>query len=215
MENLIICTVASGIEYVISVQKYYKQLKIENFNVKVFTDLPEYFNDEDVVIYNKPFFNYFDKLFFCIDIVEKYKTNVLYFDAKNIHNNYWFDKKTIESYISKSKDYHFTYPYSWPHGGFDYYKNNKVFKYLLDYMEYRKIPIIDYQTIHEKVFFFSKDIDVKLLRRELEIIKPVFDYVSIMKDATYQVPFRLGCAEGLALSIVLERNNIPFKKINP
>ena len=55
---------------------------------------------------------------------------------------------------------------------------------------------------------------MKELEKELEIIKPVFDFISLMNDETYTKPFVISGAEGLALSIVMNINDIPFKKIS-
>jgi hypothetical protein len=85
---------------------------------------------------------------------------------------------------------------------------------LFDYFHYKNIPIIDYPTILEQVMVFKKTIDYKLINKELQIIQTVFDYVSVMNNNTYIRPFVLGSAEGLALSIVLTNNNIPFTKID-
>ena len=61
---------------------------------------------------------------------------------------------------------------------------------------------------------FNKDIDHQLVVQELEKIQPVFDYMALLNYGMYNKPFVLGDAEGLALSIVLDKNNITLHKIN-
>ena len=66
----------------------------------------------------------------------------------------------------------------------------------------------------EYVMFFRDDIDYEAIRYELETIAPVFTYMSLMNNDTYsKTPFALGGAEGLALSIVLDKLRIESHEI--
>lgn len=209
MKDTLIALVAVGDISVQSVKEYYLSLKQLGFEVRVLTNQPHHFNQTDVKLYTKKVFNYFDKIFFCLNLISEFNKNVLYFD-----DDYRLSKDDIVSYIEKSIRYPFTYLSNWPEGDFYSYKERNCFRYLLEYLEYKKIPLNDFETIWENVSFYNRTFDHNLIEKELEIIKPVFDYISLMNDETYTKPFVIGGAEGLALSIVMNINDIPFKKIS-
>jgi len=209
MKDTIIALVAVGDKSVQSVREYYVKLKKMGFEVRILTDKPHYFNEKDVRLYTKKIFNYFDKLFFCLNLVSELDKNVLYFD-----DDYQLSENDIISYIENSISYPFTYLSNWPDGNFYNYKERKCFRYLLEYLEYKKIPLKDFETIWENVSFYNRKANHSLIEKELEIIKPVFDFISLMNDETYTKPFVISGAEGLALSIVMNINDIPFKKIS-
>ena len=209
MKDTIIALVAVGDKSVQSVIEYYVKLKKMGFEVKILTDQPHHFNEKDVRLYTKKIFNYFDKIFFCLNLVSEFDKNVLYFD-----DDYRLSESDIISYIENSTNYPFTYLSNWPDGKFYNYKERKCFRYLLEYLEYKKIPLDNFETIWENVSFYNRKVNHKLIEKELEIIKPVFDFTSLMNDETYTKPFVISGAEGLALSIVMSVNNIPFKKIS-
>jgi hypothetical protein len=103
---------------------------------------------------------------------------------------------------------------NYPKGNFLNYKDEYCFRYLLEYMNYRNIEIKDYETICERLMYFNKTLPLSKIKNNLEIIQPVFDYTSLMNDTTYEKPFVLGGAEGLALSIVFNLSNISLNKID-
>lgn len=208
MVDNIIALVAVGEFYIQEIKDYYWDLKKLGFSVKVLTDDSSHFDENDVTLYEKPIFNYFDKLYFSLNLVKKYNKNVIYMDGTSaLPQNILLD-------IAQRSDSDFIYTSNWPKGNFFAYDYTPSFKYLFDYLKYKQIPIKDYPTILEQVMVFKKTIDYKLISRELQIIQTVFDYVSIMNDETYIRPFVIGSAEGLALSIVLTNNNITFTKID-
>lgn len=208
MEEYIISLVAVGDFYVEEIKSVYEKLKTKGFNIKILTNNPEIFDVKDIVIYQKSNFNYFDKLFFSLELINTYNKSVIYFDGSAEIDI----EKLIQ--ICNKEDYHFIYTENWPEGNFFNYKHEKCFRFLLEYLDYRKIPLNDYTTILEKVMVFNKDINHKLIKSELEKIQPVFDFISLMNDMTYTKPFVIGGAEGLALSIVLTNNQISYTKIN-
>ena len=144
-----------------------------------------------------------------MNLVSEFDKNVLYFD-----DDYRLSESDIISYIENSTNHPFTYLSNWPDGKFYNYKERKCFRYLLEYLEYKKIPLDNFETIWENVSFYNRKANHNLIEKELEIIKPVFDFISLMNDETYTKPFVISGAEGLALSIVMSVNNIPFKKIS-
>lgn len=205
--DYIIALVAVGDVYVNEILDYYKELKKNQITVKVLTDQPEHFDLSDVTLYEKIIFNYFDKIFFSLKIIKTYQRSVIYVDGSTL-----IFKNTFNKLIEKL-NFDFLYVSNWPNGNFLEYKNDICFRFLLEYMNYRNIPFKNYPTITEQIMVFNKSINYRLIERELEIIQPVFDYISLMNNITYSKPFVLGGAEGLALSIIMNNNNITHKKI--
>jgi len=206
MDDFIFSLVAVGKFYVQEIESIYYSLKTKNYQVRILTDTPEVFDKNDVTIYHKSNFNYFDKIYFSLDLIQRYQKSVIYFDG-----SHHVDFEKLINRIAE-KNVHFMYQENWPNGSFFHYKDDKCFRFLLEYLDYRKIPILDYQTISEKIMVFNKEINHELVKSELEKIQPVFDFISLMNDMTYTKPFVIGGAEGLALSIILENNQIPHSK---
>lgn len=206
MDDFIISLVAVGEFYVQEIEDTYHRLKTEGYQVKVLTNTPNIFHKDDVTEYHKSNFNYFDKIYFSLDLIKRHKKSIIYFDGSSQVN--------LEELISKlsKKNTHFAYQENWPKGSFFEYRDEKCFRFLLEYLDYKNIPILDYPTISEKIMFFHKELDHNSVKSELEKIQPVFDFISIMNDMTYTKPFVIGGAEGLALSIVLTNNKIPHLK---
>lgn len=206
MNDFIFSLVAVGDFYIQEIKSAYHTLKTKNYQVRILTDNPEIFDKNDVTIYHKSNFNYFDKIYFSLDLIQRHQKSVIYFDGS--HN---VDFEKLINIIAE-KNVHFMYQENWPNGSFFHYKDDKCFRFLLEYLDYRKIPILDYQTISEKIMVFNKEINYGLVKSELEKIQPVFDFISLMNDMTYTKPFVIGGAEGLALSIVLTNNQITHLK---
>jgi hypothetical protein len=205
--DYIVVLVAVGDTYVNEILEYYKELKSNQSTIKILTDQPEHFDSDDVISYEKPIFNYFDKIFFSLKMVETYGKSVIYIDGSTPILKDSFDR-LMEQLTSD-----FLYVNNWPKGDFFEYKDESCFRFLLEYMEYKNIPLKNYPTITEQIMVFNKSINYQLLKKELQIIQPVFDYISLMNDMTYSKPFVLGGAEGLALSIIMNNNGITHKKI--
>lgn len=205
--DYIVVLVAVGDTYVNEILEYYTELKSNQIIIKILTDQPELFDLNDVVLYQKTVFNYFDKIFFSLKIVEMYQKSVIYVDGSTPIFKDSFDT------LMEQLTFNFLYVNNWPKGDFFEYKDETCFRFLLEYMNYRNIPLKNYPTITEQIMVFNKSINYQLIKRELEIIQPVFDYISLMNDMTYSKPFVLGGAEGLALSIIMNNNDITHKKI--
>lgn len=205
--DYIVVLVAVGDTYVNEILEYYTELKSNQIIIKILTDQPELFDLNDVVLYQRTVFNYFDKIFFSLKIVEMYQKSVIYVDGSTPIFKDSFD--TLMEQLTSN----FLYVNNWPKGDFFEYKDERCFRFLLEYMNYRNIPLKNYPTITEQIMVFNKSINYQLIKRELEIIQPVFDYISLMNDMTYSKPFVLGGAEGLALSIIMNNNDITHQKI--
>lgn len=209
-DNVVISLVGVNSYHVSNCTSTYWHLREQGYTVKVLTNRQDLFDPEDVYFYPRQIFTYLDKLLFCLDLVEEYSCNVLHLDADK-----YYEEDRIKSFLEKSQHHQITYQGSWPEGDFGHYKNvNPCFRYLKEYCEYRGIEYKDWKTIWEYVLFFRKDIDYPVIRYELETIAPVFTYMSLMNKDTYiKTPFALGGAEGLALSIVLDKLGIESKEV--
>ena len=209
-DNVVISLVGVNSYHVSNCIGTYRFLKEQGYTVRVLTNRQDLFDPEDVYIYPRQIFTYLDKLLFCLDLVEEYKCNVLHLDADK-----YYDEHRIKSFLEKSQHHQITYQGSWPEGDFGHYKNvNPCFKYLKEYCEFRGIEYKDWKTIWEYVMFFRGDINYQAIRYELETIAPVFTYMSLMNNDTYnKLPFALGGAEGLALSIVLDKLGIESEEV--
>jgi hypothetical protein len=209
-DNVVISLVGVNSYHISNCLGTYKYLKDAGYTVRVLTNRPDLFEPEDVFIYSNKIFTYLDKLLYCLDLIKEYNCNVLHLDADK-----YYSEERIKSFIEKSEQHQITYQGSWPGGNFDAYKDiNPCFQYLKEYCEYRGIEYKNWKTIWEYVMFFRHDIDYNTIRYELETIAPVFTYMSLMNDDTYKkTPFALGGAEGLALSIVLDKLGIESQEV--
>lgn len=203
--NIIIALVAVGELYVKEIIPYYNSLKEAGYDVKVLTDQPDLFK-EDAFIYKKRVFNFFDKLYFSLNLVEKYNKTVIYVDGQEA-----ISPELINQYTTEI-DTDFMYTADWTLGGFHEYMDKANFKHLVEYLNIFKIPVKNYLTIYEHILVFNKSIDSSLVIKELEDIQPVFDYMALLNCGMYFKNYELGDAEGLALSIVLDKNNISISK---
>jgi hypothetical protein len=199
--DIVVALVAVGEKYVDEIIPRYNRLKRWGYNVKVLTDQPTKFEVADVILYGKRVFNYFDKLYFALELISRYNKTVIFIDgAEDVSD------ELIKEYTSNLTT-DCVYLYNWPLGSFNQYKNEPAFEYLVKYLTLYNISIKDYPTIYEHVLVFNKTIDHELVRNELEMIQPVFDYMALLNYKLYKKPFVLGDGEGLALSIILDKTN--------
>ena len=210
-ENLIISLAGVNNPHEVHCVNLYRHLKDLGYRVKVLTSNPELFDSNDAHKYPNEFFLYIDKIIFSLDLIGKYGCDVLYLDADR-----FYSEEQIENYIEKSKGYDVTYAANWPEGDFNNYKElNPCFKYLKEYCEYVNMEYKNWKTIWEYILFFNRNIDHRKVRQELEVLTPVFTYMSLLNKDTYnKTPFALGGAEGLALSIALDKLGIESQMIN-
>jgi len=189
-DNVVISLVGVNSYHVSNCVSTYRFLQEEGYTVKVLTNRQDLFDPVDVYVYKRKIFTYLDS--------DKY-----------------YPYHQIKSFIERSQQHQITYQGSWPGGNFDAYRDvNPCFKYLKEYCEYKGIEYKNWETMWEYVMFFRDDIDYEAIRYELETIAPVFTYMSLMNNDTYnKTPFALGGAEGLALSIVLDKLGIESHEI--
>jgi hypothetical protein len=203
----VVALVAVGREYVEEIVSYYNRLKKSGYDVKVLTDHPQEFQSDDATLYTKRIFSYFDKLYFALELVKKYNRTVIFVDGRESIAEWMIERYTNNITADC------IYAEDWELGGFLQYTNEATFEYLTKYLSTYNIPIKDYPTIYEHIVVFNKTIDYQLVIDQLEQLQPVFDYMAVLNCKLYNKPFILGHAEGLALSIVLDQNNITLQKI--
>jgi hypothetical protein len=199
--DVIVALVAVGEKYVDELIPRYNRLKRLGYNVKVLTNQPFRFEMTDVTSYKKRVFNYFDRLYFALGLVENHNKVVILIDGKEDVGD-----ELIKQYTSNLTT-DCLYIAEWELNGFDNYKSEATFEYLVKYLELYNIPIKNYSAIYEHVLVFNKTIDHMLVKNELELIQPVFDYMALLNYKLYKKPFVLGDGEGLALSIILDKTN--------
>lgn len=195
--------VAVGKKYIDSLNEFFK--KNESFKKMsiVLTNEPHSFENVKTLHYVNKVFSYFDKLLFPLRICEEYKENVLYIDCDELYD------MNLTSLIEKieERESSVLYTINWP---------PKTLNKLNDkrWELFKKMVTIDHndiETIKENVLFFPKTLPVGKIIHELELLKPIFETMSILEEKTYG---EIGSGEGLALSYVLKMNNINIKKIN-
>jgi hypothetical protein len=214
---MIICTVAVGDKYI----NLSSQL-IENFinygiDVKILTDKPKSYLYGDLYKYDKKIFSFFDKLLFTGKIVEELKCGVLYIDADRLNDV----SLPVLKYIKKLKDFTF----------FDYWQIQieediwepwiKYTDYKLDYFnafdDYclkNNFDISKLNCLWEGIFYFPYLENIDKILYDIELIKPVFEYMSITGIIANNIyAGKLGISEGLALSYVIEKNNLKYNML--
>jgi hypothetical protein len=210
INNIILSIVAVGDTYINETLPNLYRFINKGYIIKILTDQPNRYSDLNVetFYYDNKLFSYFDKLTFPLKLSEKYKSNVLYIDADRLSN---LTNEFIDTFDGEDE---FLFYKTWPHGEtFRYYKDDYYFKILLDY--FHKKNITDYEdlvTILEWIFYFPYYGEkISDLLVDIERIKPIFEYMSIMVDSRYS-GIGIGNGEGIALSYVLNKNKISMNK---
>jgi hypothetical protein len=167
--------------------------KFKSYKICLLTDLKR----EDVFYcekYQNDRFSYFDKFYFSLDIINKFKEDVFYVDITKVNEiNLDFPKNQL-----------FYYKSHWPYGNtFFNYKKYSYFEPLIKYwgdnVNYDCLP-----AIRETELFFNKDIDSESIIKKLKEIQPIFREMSI-KESNYP---GYDNGEGIALSYALKSLNI-------
>jgi len=189
---MIISLVAVGEQYRSKLNfalEYFKTYKIS-----LLTDLviDEVFNCQK---YENEQFSYFDKLYFSLETVNKFKEDVFYVDITKIEE--------VDLHFPKNKLFY--YKSHWPYGNlFGDYIQYVYFNQIINYWKENKVDYLNLPAIRETELFFSKDIDSNLIIEKLKDIQPIFRDMSL-KERNYR---GYDNAEGIALSYVLKTLNI-------
>lgn len=188
------------------------RFKNGGWDIKLLTDKPENFPLVKTYKYQNKIFSYFDKMLFPLRIMEETKRDVVYIDHDFLIN-------MSDAFVNEFKGYDkFIYHENWQKWN-DENKNWDPWKYFGDYhLDYFN-PLIDYWkkqnydykkilTIRECFLYFPFMENVGEIIYEIEKIKPVFEYLSVIGESKFK---GYGCSEGLALYTILEKYNIPME----
>jgi hypothetical protein len=200
---MIFTFVAIGKKYINLLNEFFNQNESFKKMSIVLTNEPYSFNNVRTVHYVNKVFSYFDKLLFSLRICEEYKENVLYVDVDELR------EINILSIINQieNRELSVLYTINWPPKTLDELNNKRwdLFKKIV------KINHNEIETIKENVLFFPKTLPIGKIIYELELLKPIFETMSLSEEKIYG---EIGSGEGLALSYVLKINDINIKKIN-
>lgn len=189
---MIISLVAIGEQYRNKIDfalEYFKPYK-----VSLLTDLIR----DDVFYcqkYENEKFSYFDKLYFSLNLIDKFKEDVFYVDITKINE--------VDLHFPKNQLFY--YKSHWPYGDkFEDYIQYDFFKPIINYWEEKNVDYKSLPVIRETELFFNKEIDSKLIIKKLKEIQPIFRDMSL-KNQNYP---GYDNAEGIALSYVLKSLNL-------
>lgn len=211
---MIICIVAIGDKYINLSSPFIEKIINDGHSVKILTDNPEKFKFGEKYKYNDKIFSFFHKLLFTGKIVEELKCGVLYIDADMLHEiSFNFLKR-----FKKSKNFIFFDYWKIQIEKDEWYPWQKYTDYKLDYFnvfdDYCSNNNFDISRLNcfwEGIFYFPYLQNIDKILYDIELIKPVFEYMSITGIIANNIySGKLGISEGLALSYVIEKNNLSY-----
>ena len=194
----IVCTIAVGEKYNQELVENIKRFDVDLWDIHILTDQPELYPEyKNVFKYENKIFSYFDKLLFVARTVRNKGKGVVWVDADKIFllsdqflmYNHDYDYMTIYSrnrWHPYFIDDHFT-------GGWSIVRD--YFKYLA--VDYRSIP-----NIWEEVWYLNHDDNIDKIILDLETLKPLFDYRSIIDEFPRN---GYGDQEGVALGYIAHK----------
>lgn len=215
---MILCTVAVGDKYIELSYNSIKKFINSDFDVKILTDKPESYLYGSTYKYDKKIFSFFDKLLFTGKIVEESKCGVLYIDADRLSES---SVKFFKNMITKDEFIFFDYwqiqieENKWEK--WENYTDYKLdyFKVFDDYCLKYDFDISKLKCLWEGIFYFPYLDNIADILYDIELIKPVFEYMSITGIiANNLYAGKLGISEGLAMSYVIEKNNLKYSMLN-
>jgi hypothetical protein len=168
----------------------------------VLTNNTGMFSDVVSIEYKNKIFSYFDKILHALRIVEEYREDVLYIDADELFNDnllYWIKEINPNEKLV-------VYLENWPTRTLKDLDDVRfgMFKDIVDNVH------LDSETIKENFIYLPKSLPATQLICELELLKPIFETLSILHEGDKGI---IGSGEGAALSYVLNKNNIKTKKL--
>lgn len=205
MNRRILAIVAVGKEYADHAIEVIERFKSTRWEIHVLTDDERIFNYDaycSVQFYRGKIFSYFDKMLFVLRCVEESNWGVLYVDVDRV-KEYSINFMDL---LSETKEV--TVLNYW-HGENRKFKGNYDggihFVPLINYCEQNGIDY-DVDTISEEIFYVPKLSNIDNVIYDVEKLRPVFEYQSLISISTNKYYPNVGNAEGLALSIALKKN---------
>lgn len=199
--KMILAIVAVGKNYIFNAKQYLPKYIENGWDVRVLTDEPQSFPGIKTYEYPNKVFSYMDKLLFPLRLVEKLKQSALYVDAD------WLQFISDELIVNFKETEEVLYYGNWPHGKYFQSIEQEYFEPLISYFKKNEFIPDELILMIEYLYYFPHINNISSVIHDLERIKPVLEYQSIIKK-TYFYP-NIGNGEGIALSYALHKNNVP------
>lgn len=199
---MILAIVAVGKKYISKVKQHIPKYTQNGWDVRILTDEPDSFLDLKTYKYSNKVFSFVDKLLFPLRLVEEHKESVLYIDAD------WFEFISNELILNFKPTNEVLYFGTFSNGKYLSDINSDYFEPLINYFKKNEFDYNKLLLMVEYLYQFPYTNNISDVIYDLERIKPILEYQSIIKK-TYYYP-NIGNAEGAALSYVLYKNNIPI-----
>lgn len=199
---MILAIVAVGTKYVQKVTPHLSKFIENGWDIRVLSDQPHLFPNLKTHKYPSKIFSYIDKLLFPLRLVEELEQSVMYIDAD------CFDFISDELILNFEPTKEVLYFGSWPEGEYISDSDLEFFEPFISYLkknefDYNKLPLMI-----EYLHYFPYVENISNIIYDLERVKPIFEYQSIIKK-TYYYP-SVGNGEGVALAYTLCKNNVPM-----
>jgi hypothetical protein len=199
---MILAIVAVGKKYISKVKQHIPKYTQNGWDVRILTDEPDSFLDLKTYKYSNKVFSFVDKLLFPLRLVEEHKESVLYIDAD------WLEFISNELILNFKPTNEVLYFGTFSNGKYLSDINSDYFEPLINYFKKNEFDYNKLLLMVEYLYQFPYTNNISDVIYDLERIKPILEYQSIIKK-TYYYP-NIGNAEGAALSYVLYKNNIPI-----
>jgi hypothetical protein len=208
VNNIILAIVAVGEDYIEPANEVIDKLS-DKWDIHVLTDNPKKINWSDcfVELQDNKIFSYFDKMLFVLRLVEEYKTGVLYIDVDRVFEH---SERFLNDFINTNQVTILNY---WPEGK-DFKPLYSAGKHFVPFVKYCNNNDLDYDidTFSEELFYIPYMSDISKIIYDVEKVKPLFEYQSLISRETNMYYPNIGNAEGLALSYALKKNKHTIRK---
>ncbi len=205
MNRRILAIVAVGKDYADSAIEVIERFKTSRWEIHVLTDDERIFNYDaycKVEFYRGKIFSYFDKMLFVLRCVEESNWGVLYVDVDRVRE---YTMNFLDLF-SESKEVTILNYWHGENRGFkENYAEGIHFVPMISYCEQNGIDY-DVDTISEEIFYIPNLSNIGQIIYDVERLRPVFEYQSLISISTNKYYPNIGNAEGLALSIALKKN---------
>jgi hypothetical protein len=197
---MILAIVAVGEKYRYKVKPHLPKFIQNGWDIRILTDDPHSFPNLKTYKYPNKVFSYIDKLLFPLRLVEELKESVMYIDADCLD---FISDELVQNFKPTNEVLYYG---NWPEGKYFSDTDLEYFEPLVTHFkkigfDYNKLPLMI-----EYLHYFPYVDNVSDVIYDLERLKPIFEYQSIIKK-TYYYP-GIGNGEGVALAYTLYKNNV-------
>ena len=204
---MILATAAVGENFTSSIQNIFNVLKQRD--IHILTDQADSFPEEiNTYSFSNTIWSYFDKLLFIFHLAKKYDTDVFYFDVNKVD----MIKPSFFSFFKGSKN--ICVKGVWE----DFTPNWLNIKYKDNYWK----PFVNFLKVNniepnlcpaycEQHIYIPKGLDLDNILIDLETVKPVLEYCSIIGENKYS---GIGSGEGAGLGYAVIKNKLEVSFFN-